>query len=191
MRGLVRLLPFVLWSLPAFPQSPGIAPAWDVRVTIDSLVKQTQRYLDVVQSLRTDQWLAAGAPQAYVQQRQTVLSEIGSLKIVGTRLAENPEKLSLALDAYFRLQNLETFTIALSEGAARYQAGDASAALNSLLTENAVTRAKLRQYVVDLTANKEQEHAAAEREAQRCMSVISRPAASPSPARPANRQEKK
>ena len=157
-------------------QSNGIAPAWDMRTTLTQLASQADRYSAAVGNLKLDEWVAKGAPEAYRGQQQSVQREAEYLKLVGGRLAANPEKLSLALDAFFRLQTMETVLVSLSEGAWRYESQQVAQGLNTLVNENAVTRGKLRQYVMDLSVSQEQEQAVALKEAQRCMTILSRPA---------------
>jgi hypothetical protein len=53
--------------------------------------------------------------------------------------------------------------------------------LRSVLSENNASRQQLRQYLVDLAANKEQEFKVMDEEAQRCRESISK---LPSPAQP-------
>ncbi len=178
-------------SLQAQTQNTGIAPEWAVRATLKELIGQAHRYQAAVERLNVEDWIAQGAPQTYQSQRQSVQREAGYLRTVSVRLSEEPEKISLALDAFFRLQSLESNTISLSEGARRYQEGPLSDELNRLVTENADTRFKLRQYVLDLSQTKEQEHAVAVREAQRCQEVLNRNPLAPPPARPARTTTKK
>jgi hypothetical protein len=174
MRFLLFSAATVMLGLAQSPAATnGIAPAWDVRSTLQQLVQQADRYKAVIDKLDTATWLSQGAPSTYASQQKTVQAEVGYLRSSAARLSANPEKLSLVLDAYFRLQNLETFTVSLSEGAGRYQGAEVATTLNSLLTDNYETRYKLRQYLLELSASKEQEQAVAEREAQRCMTILS------------------
>ena len=172
MRWAVWLLifPSAVWA------QNGIAPAWDMRATLAQLAGQADRYRQAATDLKLDAWVAKGAPEAYRGQQQSVQREAEYLKLVGSRLAANPEKLSLALDAFFRLQTIETVLVSLTEGAGRYESQQVAQGMSALLTENSVTRGKLRQYVMDLSVSQEQEQAVALKEAQRCMTILSRPA---------------
>lgn len=154
----------------------GIAPAWDMRSTLAQLAGQADRYRQAVTGLQIDNWIRKGASDAYRSQQQSVQREAEYLKLVGSRLAASPEKLSLALDAFFRLQTIETVLVSLSEGAGRYESQQVAQSMSALLTENSVTRGKLRQYLIDLSVSQEQEQAVALKEAQRCMTILSRPA---------------
>ncbi|MCC6394591.1 MAG: hypothetical protein IT167_28605 [Bryobacterales bacterium] len=169
--------------IPAAAQSskPGIAPAWDVQATLKQLISQVEQYKGVVDKLKIQDWIQKGAPDAYLRQQQVVKTEVSYLDLVSNRLSAQPEKLSLALDALFRLQSLEMLTASLSEGAARYQDRAVGDQLSALLTQNSNTRTQLRQYVMDLSVNKEKEYDIVEREAQRCQATLNRPV-TPAPA---------
>ena len=100
-------------------------------------------------------------------------------KLSSDNLVREPERLTAALDTYFRLQNLEVVLVSLVEGVRKYQNPAWLILLRSLMNENSASRQQLRQYIVDLAANKEQEFKVMDQEAQRCREIISRPAAAP------------
>ncbi|MBL8175204.1 MAG: hypothetical protein JNK48_11070 [Bryobacterales bacterium] len=160
----------------------GIAPIWDVKAMLGQLTEHADRYRTAVDKLAVVEWVnQKQASQTYLKQQEVVLAEVGHLKTVAERLSKAPEKLSLALDIYFRLQALESVTAALAEGVSRYESADKAASLNQLVSDNTSTRMKLRQYVMDLSVNKEQEYQIAEREAQRCQAELNRNPLAPVP----------
>ncbi len=159
----------------------GVAPAWDMRATLQSLVDQTGKYKALVDQIRTEEWTAKGAPEGYTRHRELVKREVGYLGIVAGNLKQNPEKLSLALDAFFRLQTLESFTQSLADGAKRYQSEQLAGELSGVIAENESVRSKLRQYVLDLSVTKEAEYTVAEKEAQRCQAILNRNPLAPEP----------
>lgn len=177
---LFVLLPVMLHA----QSSSGIAPAWDVRAMLQQLADQTTKFKTTVDQLKINEWVEKGASETYRRQQQVVQTEAGYLNLVSTRLAAQPEKLSLVLDAYFRLQAIEGQTASLADGAARYQDEQTASALQALITANASSRTKLRQYMMDLSVTKEQEFAVAEREAQRCQAELNRNPLAPPPATP-------
>jgi hypothetical protein len=174
---LFVLLPGLLQAQSA----AGIAPAWDVRSMLEQLVEQTSRFKTTVDQLRISQWMEKGASDTYRRQQQVVQTEAGYLSTVSSRLATQPEKLSLVLDAYFRLQSIEGQTSSLAEGAARFEDQAAADALRALIIATSESRNKLRQYMMDLSVTKEQEFAVAEREAQRCQAELNRNPLAPPP----------
>lgn len=171
----------LLLAFSAFAQN-GIAPMWDLKAMLQQLIEQTSRYRTTVDKLPVVDWVnQKQASQTYLKQQESILAEVGHLKTVAERLANAPEKLSLALDIYFRLQALESVTAALADGVSRYESPEKAAAINQLVSDNSATRLKLRQYVMDLSVNKEQEYAIAEREAQRCQAELNRNPLAPVP----------
>lgn len=152
-----------------------------MRDTIRNLLDQTNRYKSIVEQIKPSDWVPKGAPDAYVRQRDVAQRELDYLQQVALRLSENPERLPLALDAFFRLEFLETYTVALSDGAKRYQSEQLGNDLATLVAQNSAVRTKLRQYVMDLSVTKETEYTVAEKEAQRCQSVLNRNPLAPEP----------
>jgi phage terminase large subunit-like protein len=94
------------------------------------------------------------------------------LAAASERLAARPDRLSAGLETYFRYQALEAMIESLAEGLRRYESPQKGDALVSAMAESASYRDRLRQYLVDLAASKEQEFAVADREAQRCRGIL-------------------
>jgi hypothetical protein len=61
--------------------------------------------------------------------------------------------------------------------------------LVGVLGENSTNRDRLRQYITDLAANKEQEFQIADKEAQRCRGMLGKQAPAPKPAAPPIRKK--
>ncbi len=102
-------------------------------------------------------------------------------------LARNPEKLSAGLELYFRVQALDQMIGSLLEGIRRYQDAATADRLASLNAENGTNRGRLQVYLISLAAQREQECAVMDREAQRCRGVL---ATQPPPSRPATGRKK-
>jgi hypothetical protein len=169
----------VLWFLmcltaPAWAQSAGISAEWDAQKMLTSLSSQSQRIMPVLQKLQPEAWFAQGAGPAYVAQWKSSQADLKAVVDVAAGLARQPEKLTLALDVYFRLQNLESNLNSLSEGARKYQNPALAELLLGVVAENAANRDRLRQYIADLAAVKEQELQIVDKEAQRCRATLSR-----------------
>ena len=90
-------------------------------------------------------------------------------------LEKQPERLSVALDTYFRTQTLETRLSSLVDGVRNYQNPAVGDLLVGVLGDNSANRDKLRQYITDLAVTKEQEFKIVDQEAQRCRTVLTRP----------------
>ena len=164
-----------LCSLPtALAQSGGLSPEWDVRKNLDALAAQARRMKPLLDDLKPQEWVAKGAPDTYVAQWKSAQSEIDSLVTTSENLAREPERLTVALEAFFRMESLESMLGSLSEGIGKYQNPALANLLRSLMTENATHREKLHRYIVELAAAKEQEFKVVDREAQRCRGLLSR-----------------
>ncbi len=153
-------------ALPA--QNTGLTPAWSARESIASLSAQTQRLSPVLSGLRVAEWIEKGAPDAYRAQMKSAQDEIGYLARTLEALARQPDRMTLTLEAYLRLQAIEAMVHSLGEGARRYQNPALADALQGVLSESATGRDRLRQYLVELTSAKEEELRIADAEAQRC-----------------------
>ena len=168
-------LPLVLFALSAvsFAQTPapgntGLAAQWDVRKDMAAMAEQTRRLQPLLARVKPEDWVAKGAPDAYVRQLKSVQNSVQYLIMATDKLAREPETLSTALEAYFRIQSLEAALDSLRIGIEKYQDGKLSQELSIALADNSNNREKLRSYITDLAATREQEFRVLDQEAQRC-----------------------
>ena len=152
----------------------GVSSEWDVRKLLESLDLQAQHLKPIVDEVKPESWIAKGAPSGYVAQCKTAQVELRNLVASSDALSKQPEKLTLALDTYFRMQAMEATMGSVVEGVRKYQTPALAARMSAVLDENSVNRDRLRQYVQDLAAQKEQELQVADREAQRCRDTLVR-----------------
>jgi len=181
------LLPLLLFSLLAPAQTvPGVSAEWDISQTVAALTAQAVRLKPILDQLTPQEWVSKGAPAAYVTQWQGAQDDLGYLVDSARALDKQPERLTLALDTYFRLQSLEVRLASLVGGVRNYQNPAVGDLLVGVSAENSANRDKLRQYITDLAATKEQEFKIVDQEAQRCRTVLTRPAPpKPAPAKKA------
>ncbi len=166
---------FLLSSSAIFGQT-GVSSEWDVRKLLTSLDMQSQHLRPVIAQVKPADWLANGAPDTYVVQWKAAQTELGSLLASSEAFARQPEKLTLALDTYFRMQALESTLGSVSEGVRKYQNPALGDLIIAVMGENGTNRDHLRQYIADLAAQKEQEFQVVDREAQRCrQSLVQQP----------------
>lgn len=182
MRFLLPLFLLVLAADAQTPQ-PSVSPEWDVTQATADLSAQAERIKPVLDQLTPQEWVRKGAPQTYVSQWQTAQKDLTYLARSAKALEQEPERLTLALDTYFRLQAFETQLDSLVDGVRKYQNPAVGELLVSMVAGNASNRDKLRQYITDLAAQKEQEFAVVDKEAQRCRGVLNGGATSTAPAR--------
>ena len=169
-----------LAQLCASAQQAGVPTDWDVQKLVTAVADQSGRILPLVEQIRPKEWLAKGAPDTYVQQWDSAHTQAQAVKLSADNLVRDPERLSAALDTYFRLQNLEVVLSSLIDGVRKYQNPALADLLRGVLSENSASRQQLRQYLADLAAVKEQEFKVMDEEAQRCRESISKlPAAQP------------
>lgn len=154
--------------------SQGVAADWDIAPTIDALSKTAARVKPILDQLTPQEWVSKGAPQTYVAQWKGAQDELKYLVDSAGALKKQPERLTLALDTYFRLQNLTSRLDTLTDGVRNYQNPAIGDLLVSVLAENSANRDKLRQYITDLAATKEQEFEVVDKEAQRCRATLNR-----------------
>ena len=135
------------------------------------------------------QWQTKGAPATYVSQLSGARAEVGYLIASAGNLGRQPDKLSVALETYFRLQSVETQVGSLVDGVRRYQNPAVGDLIISVMSANSANRDQLRQYISDLAQSREQEFRIADSEAQRCRAQLLRqPVQRPTvaPSSPAN-----
>ena len=171
------LFAFASVAVFAQAQNAGVQAEWDISKTIESLSVQAKRLKPILDQLTPEEWVQHGAPDTYVAQWKGAQAELGYLVNSAKALEQQPERLTVALDTYFRLQSLEMRLDSLLEGVRNYQNPAVGDLLFGVLAENSSNRDKLRQYITDLAATKEQEFKIVDQEAQRCRGVLSRPPA--------------
>ena len=155
-------------------QTTGVAPEWDTQKMLTELSAHVQRLKPLIEEAKPAEWVAQGAPEAYVAQLKSASAEVGYLIRAAGELARQPDRLTKTIEAYFRMQSVESMLVSLAEGIRRYQNPAIADLLRSMVSETVAYREKLRQHLVDLAAVKEAEFLVADREAQRCRAVLSR-----------------
>lgn len=152
----------------ACANAQGVSAPWDMSQTASRLAEQAARLTPVLDRLNLPDWEAKGAPAAYTAQAKSTQAEAGYLVDAARKFENQPEKLSLAISTYFRMQSVETMIQSLAEGVRRYQDARLGDELVSTLSANFENRDQLRQYIADLAETREQEFKVIDSEAQRC-----------------------
>jgi hypothetical protein len=189
MKFIVPLL-FAALIAPAQTATPqGVTAEWDISQMLDALASQAKRLKPILDQLNPQEWVAKGAPDAYVSQWRYAQTELVYLTDSAKALGKQPERLTLTLDTLFRMQSLEMRLTSLVDGVRNYQNPAVGDLLVGVLGENSTNRDRLRQYITDLAANKEQEFQIADKEAQRCRGMLGKQAPAPKPAAPPIRKK--
>ena len=152
-------------------QTGGIPPEWETRKDIETLIAQVKRIRPLLDELKLDDWVAKGASPAYISQLKSAQDSLGYIVSTAQRLSATPDRLTIVLETYFRLQSLEVILTSLAEATGRYQNPALAQLLQGVVGENSTNKEKLRQYMLDLAAVKEAEFRTIDQEAQRCRGV--------------------
>ncbi len=165
----------------AAAQQGGAVADWDARRDIPALPGKVKKLLPLLEQLQPQEWISKGASDAYVHQLKSIQAEAGYLQQTVDALAKQPEKLPVILEAYFRLQAIDTRTASLIEGVRKYQNPALADLLQSIAAENGSVRIGLQEYVLEIAAQREAEWRVMESEAQRCRTTLTAPGAQRTP----------
>jgi len=172
MSKLIAVLLASATLVPVWAQSEGLAPEWEVRKQLAALVEHVGQFKPVLEKIDPAGW--KGAPAEYGTQLERVRAEIGYLVTTTQSLEKRPDRLTLALEAYFRMQSVDQMLRSLEAGIRKYQNPAIADLLQGLTSQAAADREQLRQYIVDLAADREVQFRVMDEEAQRCRSTLSR-----------------
>ncbi len=152
----------------------GVETEWDLRTLLKNLIEGTQKLKPILDQVNPSRWSDTQASQAYMQQWKAAENQIDYLGRTTAMLSKEPERLTLALEAYFRMQSLQKSVLSLIEGVRKYQNPAVGDLLRGALAENELNRDHLTSYLTELAQTKEQEFKIMDQEAQRCRGVLSR-----------------
>jgi hypothetical protein len=162
---------------PAAQPAPKAAPAgvetdWDIGVVLNEIAVHAGRLAPVLDKIDVKSWIAKGASDTFQTQWQSSKDQDRAIQDGAKALARTPERLSAALELFFRVQGLETMLGSLEEGIRRYQSPALAQELAGLRGENGINRDRLQTYIVSLAAQREREYDVMDREAQRCRGLV-------------------
>jgi hypothetical protein len=150
----------------------GVASEWDARKLIDVLSTQAEHLKPIMDQVQPAGWVSKGASETYIAQWNTAQAQLKYLLASSEAFSRQPERLPLGLDAYFRMLSVESTLGSLTEGVRKYQNPALASIMQSVIAENSTNRDRLRQYLLDLATQKEEEFQVADREAQRCRAAL-------------------
>jgi hypothetical protein len=160
---------------PAAPQHPipaGLETAWEIAPVLQEVAAHAGRLLPQLDRVDAQAWVAKGASDTYMAQLQSSKDQARALAAGAKALAASPERLSAILELLFRMQGLDTMLLSLEEGMRKYQSPAAAQQLAGIAAENGAGRDRLERYAVNLAAEREQELAVMDKEAQRCRGLV-------------------
>jgi hypothetical protein len=158
----------LLLAAPLLVAAQGLLPEWELKPKLEEVIQQTQRFRPLVEKLNPAEWVKDGASPAYGAQHEALLNEIRYLETNARALMGQPDRMTLALETFTRMQSIESRVVSLSAAVRRYQNPAVADLLDGLMSETAASREIVRQYAWDLVAQREAEMSILEKEAQRC-----------------------
>src|SRR5215467_7801352 len=115
MRLLTALLFF---CCAAFPQQP---PDQDTAAVYNQLAQRAARLEPMLQQLHPRDWIADGAPDTYVLQWTTAVEQFRAIQTDMAALVQQPESMTEAMKALFRVQSTNQLLSSLMGGVRKYQ----------------------------------------------------------------------
>jgi hypothetical protein len=173
MKTILALL-LVSLAAPAQAPAPSVTAPWDIVKVIADFSAAASRVKPILDQLTPQEWVQKGAPATYVTQWQSARQEMDYVTSSSQAFGKEPEKLTRALDAYFRWEAFQARLNTLLEGVRKYQNPAVGDLLVSVVSQNASNHDQLRQYISDLAAQKEEESAVLDQEAQRCRGILNK-----------------
>ena len=168
----LQILSAILCASAAGQTQAGLATDWDIRSQMKRFSDHARSFGPLLAEIRVEPWLKEGASDTYVRQLASAKAELQNVTAAAERFASDPERLTLALEAFFRLQGMEALVESLKAGVQRYQSSELAARLTRLLAEDANLLAALQRHITDLASTREQEIQIMNQEAQRCRALI-------------------
>ncbi len=160
----------------------GILPPWEAKQVLDQAQRETRNLTEALGQLDTGHWKGDYTP-LLVSTRLRVTAVADALK----RLAEQPERLSLGVEAFVSMQHLETNVDSLARGAERFQP-TAVRSLDDASTAFVKARDQFQGYLLDLARYTEESLAVSGKELESCRDQLwKRPPPTPRPPRPGPR----
>ena len=96
----MKFLLMVFFPLLSFAQTAGIATPWDTAPMVAALSAQAARLKPILDQLTPKEWVAKGAPDAYIAQWKGAEDELVFLADSAKALEKQPERLAAAMIAH-------------------------------------------------------------------------------------------
>ena len=178
----MRLIIATLFTcLAAFAQTPPATADPQVLEIFNGMSRHAARIETMLRQINPADWVAKGAPDAYVNQWNSELTQIQGIQNDMALLVQHPERMTDAMKAIFRVEASHQLLVSLMGGLRRYQNPALADLIDSVAAEDHGDIERLEQYVLELAGTREQQFEIVDKEAQRCRGMLSR---QPDPARP-------
>ena len=157
------------------PPPAGLEPQWDIAIVLDEIAANGARLLPALDKVDAASWVAKGASDTYVAQWQSCKEQARAIVDGAKALARNAERLSAALELFFRIEGLERMLGSIGEGARKYQGAQTAQTLAALYAEGGANRERFRRYMINLASEREHQFEVMDKEAQRCRATLMAP----------------
>jgi hypothetical protein len=154
------------------PPPIGLETKWEIAPVFQELSGHAEKLLPLLEKIDVQSWVEKGASDTYVMQLQSSKEQARALAIQAKDVAASPERLAASLQVLLRIQGLDSMLASLGEGIRKYQGAADAQALASAAAQDGAARERLQRYVVNLAAEREQDLAVMDREAQRCRGIL-------------------
>ncbi len=139
------------------------------------IAAQAARLAPALEKIDARSWIDQGASETYSEQLQAAKDQVHALSDGALALAKNPERLSPALEIFFRMQSIDSMLQSVEEGIRRYGDKADAQTLAALQAASSANRERLQRHIVSLAAEREREFQAMDSEAQRCRAIVTAP----------------
>lgn len=146
----------------------------------NGMSRHAARIEPMLRQLKPADWVAKGAPDAYVAQLNSALIEVQGIQSDMSSMIQHPDRMTDAMKALFRVEAAHQLLGSLMGGLRRYQNPALADLIESVAAEDHSDIERFQQYLLDLAGVKEQQFEVVDREAQRCRGMLSRQPVEPS-----------
>jgi hypothetical protein len=161
-------------SVCVYAQEKGVEPDWDIRPVLKAIAAHSQRMVPVLEQIDVSAMAKNGAPDTYITQINESKVQAKAVATEALALANSPEKVSADLFTFFRMQSLDKTLLSVEEGIRKYWNPAIADLLKSEMSDYGGNRDRFQKYIMDLAAEKEQECAVMDHEAQRCRGILAK-----------------
>lgn len=176
------------WLMVRGQQTPASEPValdpGQVSAIAVEIAARSEHLKPMLDQVHTADWVAKGAPEAYVAQWRSLTEQNQAIGNDMTAIQQHPEAMSDIMKALFRVHRFDSDLGGLLKAVGKYQNPALADLIESVAAGDLIGVGKLQQYVLDLASEKERLLDVEDKEAQRCRSQLAgQPVARPAAAR--------
>jgi hypothetical protein len=159
--------------IPAVVDPVVLEPAEVTAIALD-ISQRSEQLKPMLEQVHTADWVAKGAPDAYVPQWSSLTEQNLAIENDMTTVEQHPEAMSEIMKALFRVHRFDSDLDRLLKAVRRYQNPALADLIESVAAGDQRGVQKLQQYVLDLASEKERLLDVEDKEAQRCRSELAK-----------------